>query len=84
MVMLRQRLLPQEVRPPRARAPHVVHLAGPDALQGEGNGGATAVGPGVVEAWDAGVETQTRVGGKKCGFLGSSSYKVERSVGNCL
>ena len=51
MVMLRQRLLPQEVRPPRARAPHVVHLAaGPDALQGEGNGGATAVGPGVVEA----------------------------------
>ena len=39
--------------------------AGPDALQGEGNGGAAAVGPGVVEAWDAGkflekfkVETQ--------------------------
>ena len=66
MVMLRQRLLPQEVRSPRARLAHVVQLAaGPDALQGEGNGGTAAVGPGVVEAWDAGkflekikVETQ--------------------------
>lgn len=55
MVMLRQRLLPQKVRSPRARLAHVVQAvaAGPDALQGEGNGGTAAVGPGVVEAWDA-------------------------------
>ena len=60
--MLRQRLVPQEVRPPRAPAPRVVQLAaGPDALQGEGHRGPPAVGPGVVEAWDSREKSRFKV-----------------------
>jgi hypothetical protein len=95
MVMLRQRLLPQKVRSPRARLAHVVQAvaAGPDALQGEGNGGAAAVGPGVVEAWDAAkflekfrVETQNpqELVVKSLDFCVFSVYEVQCSVGNHL
>ena len=48
MVVLLQRLPPQEVGPPR---PAAAHLCGtPAALQRERHGGPATVGPGIIEA----------------------------------